>query len=80
MENVKNYLVCFDTGENVCVYVSVDGVDANVLTRFAENVCKEHVRDCYEVSQEDLQYYCIDGRVWVDTPQKAKELMRQAQC
>lgn len=74
MENVKNYLVDLSNGETVCVYVSDKSINENVLTRFAENVTNEKVLDCYEVPQDDLQYYYIEGRVWIDTAEKVEKV------
>lgn len=78
MENVKNYLVDLSNGETVCVYVSDKSINENVLTRFAENVTNEKVLDCYEVPQDDLQYYCIEGRVWIDTAEKVEKVKELA--
>lgn len=74
MENVKNYFVNFANGDTALIYVSVEGIDANVLKRFAENVTENKVLEVYHVPQEDLQYYCIGGRVWIDTAEKAEKV------
>lgn len=79
MENVKNYFVNFDNGDTALIYVSVEGVSASVLKRFAEHVTKTKVLEVYHVPQEDLQYYCIGGRVWIDTPEKAETVKKLAQ-
>lgn len=74
MENVKNYFVNFANGDSALFYVTVEGIDANVLKRFAENVTENKVLEVYHVPQEDLQYYCIGGRVWIDTAEKAEKV------
>lgn len=74
MENVKNYFVNFANGDTALIYVSVAGIDANVLKRFAERVSNTKVLEVYHVPQEDLQYYCIGGRVWIDTAEKAEKV------
>lgn len=74
MENVKNYFVNFANGDTALIYVSVEGIDANVLKRFAERVSNTKVLEVYHVPQEDLQYYCIGGRVWIDTAEKAEKV------
>ena len=79
MENVKNYFVNFANGDTALIYVSVEGISANVLKRFAERAAKTKVLEVYHVPQEDLQYYCIGGRVWIDTPEKAETVKKLAQ-
>lgn len=74
MENVKNYFVNFANGDTALIYVSVEDIDANVLKRFAERVSNTKVLEVYHVPQEDLQYYCIGGRVWIDTAEKAEKV------
>lgn len=74
MENVKNYFVNFASGDTALIYVSVEGIDANVLKRFAERVSNTKVLEVYHVPQEDLQYYCIGERVWIDTTEKAEKV------
>ena len=32
--------------------------------------CGIKIVDIAEIRQDDIQYYCIDGRVWWDTPEK----------
>ena len=78
MENVKNYFVNFTNGETALFYVSVEGIDANVLKRFAERVTKTNVLEVYHVPQEDLQYYCVEGRVWIDTAEQAETVKELA--
>lgn len=78
MENVKNYFVNFANGETALFYVSVAGIDANVLKRFAERVTKTNVLEVYHVPQDDLQYYYIEGRVWIDTAEKAEKVKELA--
>lgn len=44
------------------------------ITKFVEKVTDYKVNDIYEEKQSNLQYYCIDGRVWIDTDEKAKRM------
>lgn len=76
MGKVKNYFVNFANGRTLLFYVEVEGVDANVIKRFAERVSKNRVTEVYHVPQEDLQYYFIGGRIWIDTPEKAEDVKR----
>lgn len=44
------------------------------ITKFVENVTGYKVNDIYEEKQSNLQYYCIDGRVWIDTDEKVNRM------
>ena len=74
MENVKNYFVNFASGDTALIYVSVEGIGAHTLRRFVENTTTMKVLEVYHVPQEDLQYYCIGERVWIDTTEKAEKV------
>lgn len=47
------------------------------ITKFVEKVTDYKVNDIYEEKQSNLQYYCIDGRVWIDTDEKAKRMYQR---
>lgn len=47
------------------------------IKKFVENVTDYKVNDIYEEKQSNLQYYCIDGRVWIDTGEKAKRMYQR---
>lgn len=70
-----NYFVSFKDGSSVLFYVSVTNIGELSIRRFAEKVTGTPVTECYHVPQDELQYYCIDGRVWIDTEEKAKKLL-----
>lgn len=72
---MKNLFVNFDNGDNILVYTS-ELTEEEVWT-WTEKVTGEKVIEVYHVPQEDLQYYCIGGRVWADTPEKADVIRRQ---
>lgn len=44
------------------------------IKKFVENVTDYKVNDIYEEKQSNLQYYCIDGRVWIDTDEKVNRM------
>ena len=69
---VKNLFVNFENGENCLVYTY--DLTEDEVKQFAEKVTGEKVIEVYHVPQHDLQYYCIDGRCWFDTPEKAAQV------
>lgn len=75
--DVFNYFINFESGENCLVYkdAKLTNIGEASIKRWAEKVTGDKVIDIYHVPQEDLQYYCIDGRVWIDTQEKAQKLL-----
>lgn len=63
---VKNLFVNLENGDNLLVYTY--DLTEDEVKRFVEKVTDETVIEVYHVPQEDLQYYCINGRCWFDTP------------
>lgn len=66
---MKNILVTTNKA-NLLVYTET--LTEEELTEFINALRRpsEHVIDTCEVQQDELQYYCIDSRVWADTPTK----------
>ena len=71
---VKNLFINFEDGDSALVY-TYDLTEEEVK-QWAEKVTDTKVIEVYHVPQEDLQYYCIGGRVWADTPEKV-EIIRK---
>lgn len=71
---VKNYFVNFEDGSSALFYVDQPNIGGKVIQKFCEKVAGK-VIEVYHVPQEDLQYYCIEDRVWIDTPEKAKRML-----
>lgn len=69
---VKNLFVNFENGENCLVYTYE--LTEEEVKQFAEKVTGNKVIEVYHVPQNDLQYYCIDGRCWFDTPEKVAQV------
>lgn len=69
---VKNLFVNFENGDNCLVYTYE--LTEDEVKQFAEKVTGEKVIEVYHVPQHDLQYYCIDGRCWFDTPEKVAQV------
>jgi hypothetical protein len=71
---MRNVIIQFEMGESVLIYAH-DELSNDVLKRLGErNVGK--VTDVYEVKQEEIQYYCIDGRCWYDTKERANRVLK----
>ena len=66
---MKNILCtnCNNTGENVLVYAP-DHITPEILMNGLEKR-GFFMSDCYEVKDDDLQYYCIDGRLTLTADQ-----------
>lgn len=56
------------------VFYTKPRVTEQDITKFVENVTDYKVEDIYEEKQSNLQYYCIDGRVWIDTDEKVNRM------
>lgn len=66
----KIIIVILDT-EELDVFYVLNDITTEELKDFVEKVTEHKVSDIFEEKQENLQYYCIDGRVWIDTIDKA---------
>lgn len=75
---VVNWFINFENGESALVYCNQPNIGPTTIKRFAEKTTGEKVIEVYHVPQKDLQYYCIDVRVWCDTPEKAEKIRRIA--
>ena len=66
---MKNILCtnCNNTGENVLVYAP-DQITPEILMNGLEKR-GFFMSDCYEVQDDELQYYCIDGRLTLTADQ-----------
>ena len=71
---VKNMFVSFENGDNCLVYT--EELTEDEVKRFAEKATSQSVIDIYCVPQEELQYYCINDRVWLETPEKAESVRK----
>ena len=58
------------------VFYAIRSVSADEVDRFINCVCKTQPADVFEEKQENLQYYCIDGRVWLDTEERVAQMRR----
>ena len=76
---VANYFVNFEDGSSALFYVdNTYHIGPSTIQKYCEKVTGEKVLEVYHVPQEDLQYYCIDQRVWVNKPETAEKLKKIA--
>lgn len=69
---VKNIIITSDR-ETTLVYCLTLTVDE--VKKFAE-YSKINVNDAFEVKDEELHYYCIDGRFYADTEAKENRIRK----
>lgn len=69
MEQDKIYFVSTEQGENVIFYcLTLTAMELKILCK---NIGYD-VIDLVRLKQEELQYYIIDSRIHVDTPEKER--------
>ncbi len=69
----KIYFISDKNGENTLLYCL--SLTEDEVRRFCKR-CGVEVVDIAEIKQEEIQYYCVDGRVWCDTPEKESVLRK----
>lgn len=75
---VKNFFVNFEDGSSALFYVDQPNIGPDTIQKYCEKVTGDTVLEVYHVPQEDLQYYCIDQRIWVDKQETAEKLRKIA--
>lgn len=70
---MKNIFVSFTDGENVLIH-ALDNLTEEEIATFAERAHLCSIEDVYEINDEEIQYYNVDNRCWIDTEEKAKAL------
>ena len=69
----KIFFISSTDGEITIFYCI--SLTAEEIEKFC-NYCGVEVVDIGEIKQEEIQYYCVDGRVWSDTPEKECRLRK----
>jgi hypothetical protein len=69
---VKNLYVNIEDGDSCLVYTHE--LTEDEVKQLVEKVTGETVTEVYHVPQDELQYYCIDDRCWLDTPEKVAKV------
>lgn len=57
----RNVLVCFED-DNVLLF-DVESLTCEQITEWVEKTCGNEVIDCFDIQEEELQYYIIDDRI-----------------
>lgn len=74
MNGMKNIIAIIDGQVNV--FHTLDEVTEAEIVSFVDKVAKKPVEDIYEEKDSMLQYYCIEGRIWIDTPDKVARMRK----
>ena len=69
---MKNIFISFEDGDSTLIYT--ENLTVEECEKFANKVSGSPVVDCYEIPDNDLQYYIIGGRIWIDTPEKENKV------
>ena len=69
---MKNIFISFESGDSTLIYTET--LTAEECEKFANIASGDIVIDCYEIADNDIQYYCINGCVWADTPEKESKV------
>lgn len=74
---IRNILV--QTEDELTLIYASDALSDEELKAFFTKVCRKDIEDYFEEEQEMLQYWPIDGRTWIDTPElvtRVREILR----
>lgn len=71
MEQVKNIFVSTNCDDDTLVYVADNLLSIGEVTRWAKKVFGDDFNECYEIADEEIQYYCISDRVWIGSKEEA---------
>lgn len=71
---VRNVLVCFEMGENVLVYCD-ERLTNEQIKKLGEKSVGQ-VNDIYEIRDDEVQYYCIDGRCYYYTDSQVEKVLK----
>lgn len=70
----RNVLVCFEE-DNVLLF-NVESLTCEQITQWAKKVCGNEVVDCFDIQDNELQYYIIDERIKI-TQEKESLILKQ---
>jgi hypothetical protein len=73
MDEIKNIFVNFENGDSILIHTNK--IDCETTTKWAEKATKNKVLEAYEIRDDEIQYYCFDGRVWVVTEEQKQRIM-----
>lgn len=67
---MRNVFISFENGENVLIHTQ--NLSVVSCKEFARKVCRNKVIDAYEITDDKVQYYCIDDRIVLTVEQEEK--------
>lgn len=73
---MKNIFISLDNGENMLIYTNT--LSIYECSIWVEKATSAKIIDIYPIEDNEIQFYCIDGRVWADTPKiesKVREII-----
>ena len=77
MNEMRNVFVNFENGDSILVHINeqIKSIGCSTIKKWAEKATGNKVLEAYYIKDEEIQYYCFDNRVWVDTPEQAKKIL-----
>lgn len=77
MNEMRNVFVNFENGDSILVHINeqIKSIGCSTIKKWAEKATDNKVLEAYYIKDEEIQYYCFDDRIWIDTPEKAKKIL-----
>ena len=77
MNETRNVFVNFENGDSILVHINeqIKSIGCSTIKKWAEKATGNKVLEAYYIKDEEIQYYCFDDRIWIDTPEKAKKII-----
>ena len=69
---MKNVFISFESGNSLLIYT--ENLTTEECEKIINKATDEVIVDCYEIADNDVQFYCIDERIWIDTPEKESKV------
>lgn len=63
----------FENGDSLLIHTNK--IDCETAQKWTEKATRNKVLETYEIRDDEIQYYCFDERVWVDTEEKKQKIM-----
>lgn len=69
---IKNIFVNMNDGAGLLIYTST--LTEKEVEKWVNKAAPTGCTEAYEISNAEMQYYCIDDRIWADTPEKEQRV------
>lgn len=73
MDEMRNIFVNFENGDSLLIHTNK--IDCETAQKWTEKATGNKVLEAYEIRDDEIQYYCFNGRVWIDTEEKKQKIM-----